>query len=240
VGEKPGEKLFAAAGKKVSEEMIKATWSPLVHGVQRAGDRGAGEASVGTMCREPLAEGLHSGNGRARIRLRADERELRARRGVRTLLPLTGQRILPAEGCITTTIKRSPAHAHNSRQHNAARFAARLPGPDGHKVRLRNRRVRRLHGAARWRAGELLPGVGRKSNGRKAADRGRLAPEGKLHPLQESFLDHDAAPTAGFCTPGMLMSARVCLDWKLRPTEGEIRSAISGQPLPLYGLPADC
>ncbi|HOC56923.1 MAG TPA: (2Fe-2S)-binding protein [Verrucomicrobiota bacterium] len=54
-----------------------------------------------------------------------------------------------------------------------------------------------------------------------------LAPEGKLHPLQESFLGHDAAH-CGFCTPGMLMSAKALLDWNPRPTEGEIRTAISG------------
>jgi len=54
-----------------------------------------------------------------------------------------------------------------------------------------------------------------------------LAPEGGLHPLQESFLDHDAAH-CGFCTPGMLLSAKALLDWNPRPTEGEIRRAISG------------
>jgi carbon-monoxide dehydrogenase small subunit len=50
---------------------------------------------------------------------------------------------------------------------------------------------------------------------------------GKLHPLQESFLDHDAAH-CGFCTPGMLMSAKALLDRNPRPTETQIRTAISG------------
>jgi aerobic carbon-monoxide dehydrogenase small subunit len=54
-----------------------------------------------------------------------------------------------------------------------------------------------------------------------------LAQEGKLHPLQEAFLDHDAAH-CGFCTPGMLMSAKALLDWNPRATEAEIRSGISG------------
>ena len=54
-----------------------------------------------------------------------------------------------------------------------------------------------------------------------------LAQDGKLHPLQESFLDHDAVH-CGFCTPGMLMSAKALLDWNPRPTETEIRTAISG------------
>ena len=54
-----------------------------------------------------------------------------------------------------------------------------------------------------------------------------LAQDGKLHPLQESFLDHDAAH-CGFCTPGMLLSAKALLEWNPRPTETEIRTAISG------------
>jgi len=54
-----------------------------------------------------------------------------------------------------------------------------------------------------------------------------LAQDGKLQPLQESFLDHDAVH-CGFCTPGMLLSAKALLDWNPRPTVTEIRSAISG------------
>jgi len=48
-----------------------------------------------------------------------------------------------------------------------------------------------------------------------------------LHPLQESFLDHDAVH-CGFCTPGMLMSAKDLLDHNSDPTEEEIRTALSG------------
>jgi carbon-monoxide dehydrogenase small subunit len=54
-----------------------------------------------------------------------------------------------------------------------------------------------------------------------------LAQDGKLHPLQEAFLDHDAVH-CGFCTPGMLLSAKALLDWNPRPTEKEIRTAVSG------------
>lgn len=49
----------------------------------------------------------------------------------------------------------------------------------------------------------------------------------KLHPLQESFLDHDAVH-CGFCTPGMLMSAKELVDTSPNPSESEIRNAISG------------
>jgi len=54
-----------------------------------------------------------------------------------------------------------------------------------------------------------------------------LAKGSQLHPLQESFLDHDAVH-CGFCTPGMLMSAKELLDENPNPTEEEARMAISG------------
>jgi carbon-monoxide dehydrogenase small subunit len=50
---------------------------------------------------------------------------------------------------------------------------------------------------------------------------------GKLHPLQQSFHEHYAAQ-CGFCTPGMLMSAKALLDKKPKPTREEIVEAISG------------
>lgn len=54
-----------------------------------------------------------------------------------------------------------------------------------------------------------------------------LAQGEKLSKLQEAFLDHDAVH-CGFCTPGMLMSAKDLLDHTSSPTELEIRRAISG------------
>jgi carbon-monoxide dehydrogenase small subunit len=54
-----------------------------------------------------------------------------------------------------------------------------------------------------------------------------LSRNGHLHPLQESFMDHDAAH-CGFCTPGILMSAKALLDEQSKPSEHDIRTAISG------------
>jgi carbon-monoxide dehydrogenase small subunit len=54
-----------------------------------------------------------------------------------------------------------------------------------------------------------------------------LAPAGRLTPLQEAFLDHDAVH-CGFCTPGMLMSASALLASGDPPCEGAIRDAIAG------------
>lgn len=49
----------------------------------------------------------------------------------------------------------------------------------------------------------------------------------RLSPLQQAFVDHEALQ-CGFCTPGMLMSAKALLDANPHPTREEIREAISG------------
>ena len=54
-----------------------------------------------------------------------------------------------------------------------------------------------------------------------------LSQNGKLHPLQQSFHEHYAAQ-CGFCTPGMLMSAKALLGKNPKPTREEIIESISG------------
>ena len=54
-----------------------------------------------------------------------------------------------------------------------------------------------------------------------------LAHAGKLHPVQQAFLDHHALQ-CGFCTPGMVMAAVDLLQHNPDPTETEIREALSG------------
>jgi aerobic-type carbon monoxide dehydrogenase small subunit (CoxS/CutS family) len=54
-----------------------------------------------------------------------------------------------------------------------------------------------------------------------------LAADGELHVLQQAFSDHHALQ-CGYCTPGMLMSAKYLLDNNPEPTEHEIRRAIQG------------
>ena len=48
-----------------------------------------------------------------------------------------------------------------------------------------------------------------------------------LHPLQEAFMTHFAAQ-CGYCTPGMLMSAKALLDRNPRPSRADVIEAISG------------
>jgi carbon-monoxide dehydrogenase small subunit len=54
-----------------------------------------------------------------------------------------------------------------------------------------------------------------------------LAPDGTLHPLQQAFMDHGAVQ-CGFCTPGMILTAKALLDENPTPTEAEVRAAIAG------------
>jgi glyceraldehyde dehydrogenase small subunit len=54
-----------------------------------------------------------------------------------------------------------------------------------------------------------------------------LASGAELHPLQEAFLDHGAFQ-CGFCTAGMLMSAKALLDENPEPTKEQIKEGIHG------------
>jgi carbon-monoxide dehydrogenase small subunit len=47
------------------------------------------------------------------------------------------------------------------------------------------------------------------------------------HPLQQAFADAGAVQ-CGYCTPGMIISAKALLDHNSHPTEDEIREALSG------------
>jgi carbon-monoxide dehydrogenase small subunit len=54
-----------------------------------------------------------------------------------------------------------------------------------------------------------------------------LATEGKLDPLQKAFIDHGAIQ-CGFCTPGVILSAKGLLRENAKPTREEIKEAIGG------------
>ncbi len=71
----------------------------------------------------------------------------------------------------------------------------------------------------------LVPAL--KAQGRHVVTVEGLASGGELDPLQKAFIECGAVQ-CGYCTPGMLMSARALLDTNPDPTEEEIREAISG------------
>jgi carbon-monoxide dehydrogenase small subunit len=54
-----------------------------------------------------------------------------------------------------------------------------------------------------------------------------LAADGELDPLQQAFSDHHALQ-CGYCTPGMLISAKALLEQNPHPSEEEIRKGIQG------------
>jgi aerobic-type carbon monoxide dehydrogenase small subunit (CoxS/CutS family) len=63
--------------------------------------------------------------------------------------------------------------------------------------------------------------------GRKITTIEGLSKNGRLHPIQNAFIEQGAIQ-CGFCTPGMILSAKALLDEKPSPTEEEIRMGLSG------------
>jgi carbon-monoxide dehydrogenase small subunit len=54
-----------------------------------------------------------------------------------------------------------------------------------------------------------------------------LSQKGELHPLQKAFVEKGAIQ-CGFCTPGMILTAKAFLEEQPHPSEGELKKAISG------------
>ena len=63
--------------------------------------------------------------------------------------------------------------------------------------------------------------------GKKVVTIEGLAPEGKLHPMQEAFLEAEAFQ-CGWCTPGMIVGAVGLLQKNPKPTEAEIVAGMNG------------
>jgi len=66
-----------------------------------------------------------------------------------------------------------------------------------------------------------------QANGRKVTTIEGVADGDKLHPIQEAMVEYGAIE-CGFCTPGMVMSAKALLDENPNPTREEVREAIQG------------
>jgi carbon-monoxide dehydrogenase small subunit len=66
-----------------------------------------------------------------------------------------------------------------------------------------------------------------ESPGRDVTTIEGLAADGRLHPLQECFADLGAAQ-CGYCTPGILMTAKALLDHEPHPSRDRIREALAG------------
>ena len=66
-----------------------------------------------------------------------------------------------------------------------------------------------------------------QADGRKIMTVEGLEQDGKLHPLQDGFFQEHGLQ-CGYCTPGMLMTGYAFLGENKKPTDDEIRHAISG------------
>jgi xanthine dehydrogenase small subunit len=69
--------------------------------------------------------------------------------------------------------------------------------------------------------------LGVECEGRNVTTVEGLAENGQLHPLQEAFADHGAAQ-CGYCTPGILITAKALLDKEPHPSRERIAEALSG------------
>ncbi len=69
--------------------------------------------------------------------------------------------------------------------------------------------------------------LGLRCKGREIATVEGLARDSRLHPLQEAFADLGGSQ-CGYCTPGILVTAKALLDRHPNPTREQIREAISG------------
>jgi aerobic-type carbon monoxide dehydrogenase small subunit (CoxS/CutS family) len=66
-----------------------------------------------------------------------------------------------------------------------------------------------------------------QAQGREVLTIEGIEQSGKLDPLQEAFLEHGAVQ-CGYCTPGMILSAKALLTEHADPTEAEVREALAG------------
>lgn len=71
----------------------------------------------------------------------------------------------------------------------------------------------------------LMPAI--ESEGKEILTIEGLARDGQLHLLQEKFIELGAIQ-CGFCTPGMIMTAKALLDRNPKPTGEEVRREIAG------------
>ena len=66
-----------------------------------------------------------------------------------------------------------------------------------------------------------------EARGRRIVTIEGLSQNGELHPVQKAFIEAGAVQ-CGFCTPGMVLSAKALLDESPKPTDEQIRHGIAG------------
>jgi len=69
--------------------------------------------------------------------------------------------------------------------------------------------------------------LARQADGAEIVTAAGIGAPGNLHPLQEAFMDYGGIQ-CGFCTPGLIISAKALLDQNPRPTRQDVKVALSG------------
>ena len=80
--------------------------------------------------------------------------------------------------------------------------------------------------------------LGVECGGRPVTTVEGLPQDGALHPLQDAFADLGGSQ-CGYCTPGILITAKALLDREPSPTPARDQGSARGEPVPVHGLSAD-
>jgi hypothetical protein len=89
---------------------------------------------------------------------------------------------------------------------------------EGNEIRMRHRRLRRLHRAFERQRGSRVPNASSAIEG--------LSVDGS-HPLQKAWIELDV-PQCGYCQAGQLMQAAALLARNSKPSNSDIDSAMTG------------
>ena len=112
---------------------------------------------------------------------------------------------------VTMTVNGETSHPRDRAPPAPRPLPARRPRPDRHPLGLRHQQLRHLRGPDGRRAGEVLHRARRDGRrARRPHGRGPRA-DGVLDPVQQGFMEEHGLQ-CGFCTPGMMMTARALLD----------------------------
>jgi xanthine dehydrogenase iron-sulfur cluster and FAD-binding subunit A len=216
MGEKPAADLFAAVGRRVSAEMIRETgrrWSteykePVLAVLVR---RVLEQCAVAPVSRPASSSSTGTTEGGESVAPKGGRRKARASRECPVTVTINGRAhtlTIPARRTLLEVLRNDLGLTGTKGGCEIGECGACTVLLDGQPVNS---------------CLVLAPQIA----GREVTTVEGLVAAGRLHPLQESFLDHDAVH-CGFCTPGMLLSAKALLDQNAHPTEAEIRTAISG------------
>ena len=223
LGEKPSAKLFTAAGQKVAAEMLKETgrrWSTeykepvLAVLVRRALEQ----------CASPVPR-THHATGATAASAGVSAPVAKARTAAAASFQASPR--AAASVTVNTTINGRPYTLQVPAHRTLLDLLREQLGLTGTKCGCE---IGECGACTVLLDGEPVNSclvLGPQIHGRAVQTVEGLAQKGKLDPLQAAFLDQHAVQ-CGYCTPGLLMSAKALLEWNPQPTEKDIRTAISG------------